>query len=34
MNGFFAALQRFGPGRLAAFAGIGVGIAAALAAPR
>ncbi len=32
MNGFFAALQRFGLGRLAAFAGIGVGIAAALGA--
>jgi flagellar M-ring protein FliF len=32
VNGFFAALQRFGLGRLAAFAGIGVGIAAALGA--
>jgi flagellar M-ring protein FliF len=32
VNGFFAALQRFGFGRLAAFAGIGVGIAAALGA--
>ncbi|WP_397395038.1 flagellar basal-body MS-ring/collar protein FliF [Phenylobacterium sp.] len=32
MNGFFAALQRFGLGRLAAFAGIGIGIAAALGA--
>jgi flagellar M-ring protein FliF len=32
VNGIFAALQRFGLGRLAAFAGIGVGIAAALAA--
>ena len=32
MTGFFAALQRFGLGRLAAFAGIGVGIAAALGA--
>jgi flagellar M-ring protein FliF len=32
LNGFFAALQRFGLGRLAAFAGIGVGIAAALGA--
>jgi flagellar M-ring protein FliF len=32
VNGFFASLQRFGLGRLAAFAGIGIGIAAALAA--
>jgi flagellar M-ring protein FliF len=32
LNGFFAALQRFGLGRLAAFAGIGIGIAAALGA--
>lgn len=32
MNGFFAALQRFGLGRLAAFVGIGIGLAAALAA--
>ncbi|MCA6300196.1 MAG: flagellar M-ring protein FliF [Phenylobacterium sp.] len=32
MNGIFAALQRFGLGRLAAFAGIGVGIVAAMAA--
>lgn len=29
VNGFFASLQRFGLGRLAAFAGIGIGIAAA-----
>jgi hypothetical protein len=32
VNGIFASLQRFGLGRLAAFAGIGVGIVAAMAA--